>query len=169
MCKKKGKPTLFCFPEISAYITANARIHLYDKIIESKPYYVDTDSVFTEKIMSTGDELGELKLEFTADRCCFIKPKFYAYENDEKSKGKCKGIHLKMDYLSIIDLATVKEINYTKFAKFKESMRIKDETKKRYVNEIIKVHKDINTEDNKRKWTHLFNFEYEESVPIILE
>ena len=170
MCTKEGKPSAYCFPEISAYITAYARIDLYNLICKYEPFYVDTDSIFTEKEIIISDELGGLKLEHDIKRACYIKPKFYAFENvDGFSKGKCKGIHLKMDYDNLIDIVTKKEITYTKFAKFKESMRIKDETKRRYVNEIISVHKDLNLNDNKRVWLNKeFNFILEESTPIIL-
>lgn len=61
-CESKGN---FFIPQISIHVTALAQLHLYslieqvlqkDKIIA----YCDTDSIFTDMKMNTGDKLGQL-------------------------------------------------------------------------------------------------------------
>lgn len=75
---------------IPAYVTAYSRILMHrDIYMKAGPehlYYTDTDSAFTTKDLKhfkIGDELGELKLEYTCNSACFLLPKTYINDNIE--------------------------------------------------------------------------------------
>lgn len=74
---------------IASFITSHARLKLYRalKPIQDKIYYCDTDSIVTSAILPTGSGLGELKLEGTANRACFLLPKTYSFGDQTKMKG----------------------------------------------------------------------------------
>jgi len=65
---------------IAAWITSGARVHLHKLLMENEKgiHYCDTDSLFTTKKNKTGNELGELKLEYELDKAIFLLPKTYA-------------------------------------------------------------------------------------------
>ncbi|MEM1971364.1 MAG: DNA polymerase, partial [Candidatus Anstonellales archaeon] len=92
---------------IAAEVTANARMHItnYKNIVESgggKVYYMDTDSLFTDKKGKeilyehnlVGNELGLLKEEYTGVTVEFILPKVYTIFSEEGNviKKKMKGV-----------------------------------------------------------------------------
>ncbi len=162
-----SKPPVFCFPEWSLYITAYARLHLYDLIKESKPAYVDTDSIVCKREMKTGDQLGELKLEMTIKEGFIVRPKFYIFK-DHKNNEYCKlkGVGTKVHYNEVLRGLKIKDLVfcYDKFCKLREALR------RGFIpNEIIQIAKRINLEDNKRVWESDFNIESEiYSKPITL-
>ena len=94
------KPPKISAVQLSAAITACARIHMYPYISRSDCYYTDTDSVVLgcplpdDVISST--ELGKFKLEYMLKKGIFLAPKSYSIltTNNEsiiKHKGPAKG------------------------------------------------------------------------------
>lgn len=72
---------------ISMAITAYARMHIYKfkrMVGKDNLLYSDTDSIFSLKALPESmisDELGDMKLEYTADNAVFLAPKVYALQN----------------------------------------------------------------------------------------
>lgn len=86
---------------VAAAITAYARIEMYKYKLKYNVYYSDTDSIFTDSKLDEneiGDNLGQMKCEYSFKSGLFIAPKLYCIE---KEGGmfifKGKGIH--SDYL----------------------------------------------------------------------
>lgn len=88
---------------ISSYITAAARVTLFDAIftltngVENNVFYCDTDSIYTSKelpqSMVDSYKLGKWKLEATYKQVYFAAPKVYRTVTDtEKITYKFKGI-----------------------------------------------------------------------------
>jgi len=74
---------------ISAYVTAFSRKLLYDYLSQcSKIYYCDTDSVVCSASdkLPTGDEVGQLKMEYLIRSGTFSAPKLYMMQAIEPSK-----------------------------------------------------------------------------------
>ena len=80
MKKKEELDKSFSNVAISAWVTAQARIHLHKILMKCKDtvYYCDTDSIFTSETLPTGKELGALKEEYRCKAACFLLPKTYA-------------------------------------------------------------------------------------------
>jgi len=82
---------------IAAAITAYARIHMmqYLQSEEYNVYYTDTDSIVTDKPISSdhiGKGLGQLKLEYSITKGVFLAPKVYSMITDlGKIETKVKG------------------------------------------------------------------------------
>jgi hypothetical protein len=84
---------------ISAAVTAYARcnIYKYKQYAESKGtlYYSDTDSIFCSCPLPNymlSSKLGEMKLEYTAERAVFLAPKVYVVDLENgTTKFKIKG------------------------------------------------------------------------------
>ncbi|MCJ7805244.1 hypothetical protein MUP46_01190 [Patescibacteria group bacterium] len=79
---------------LSSYITAYARLHLYDilkKLEPEKTFYCDTDSIYTSQNIygMVGNTLGKLKCEGTATpyKAIFIRSKFYMFNDEIIMKG----------------------------------------------------------------------------------
>jgi hypothetical protein len=110
--KKTKMPTgenesLYSFPAVSAHVTANARMLLWEYMkIAQKVYYCDTDSLMTNKegydrLMNAGfidkNKLGWLKLEKQTDDLLLWGCKDYEIDGKRTLKGvsmvkcKCKG------------------------------------------------------------------------------
>lgn len=66
-----------CNPLWASYITAGARLKLWDYIIMHDPYYVDTDSIICDHFIEDSEEMGMLKLEMIAEKAFFLRSKFY--------------------------------------------------------------------------------------------
>lgn len=91
----------YIMPQISARVTALARVRLLDAMLEAKRrggdlFYCDTDSVITNVELETSTELGALKDEYpeASGRLNgrFLGPKLYALETvDGFSQVKAKG------------------------------------------------------------------------------
>lgn len=148
---------IFSFPVLSSYISSYARIEIHKYIEKYNAVYCDTDSIVTKETLPTSSKLGDMKLEANLLKCEFIKPKlYYMMEEDGKEVIKMKGVNR----ANINDFNSMKKgklIKKTKFSKIKESInrRIKPNT-------IIKIHKNINMDDDKRVWVN------NSSTPIIL-
>ncbi len=97
---EKDSKNLNCAVHIAAAITAYARIEMYKYKIKYNVYYSDTDSIFTDREIDhneIGDNLGQMKLEYTIKKGIFIAPKLYCIEmHDNSCLMKGKGIDTKM-------------------------------------------------------------------------
>jgi hypothetical protein len=122
---------------IAMAVTSYARIRLYEfkEIVGADNLlYSDTDSVFTSKPLPDnfiGKELGQMKLEYIAERAIYIAPKVYAIYNilvsDNKAligtdiikiKGAKKGHGLIfMDFYDLLVRNIKKIIHQLKFIK----------------------------------------------------
>lgn len=145
-------------PILSTYITAYARDYLFS-IKPKDTYYMDTDSFITKEDMTEecGVMLGELELQETIKTGILVRPKMY----EINGKIKIKGCPRAQDIVSLIKSGIYK---YTKMSKYRESIR-----RKLDFNEVLKVEKRLNLEDNKRVWSEKFNQdELQESEPIML-
>lgn len=70
----------YILPHIAAWVTAKARLKLYDRLTP-QVHYCDTDSVYTPETLPCHDtELGALKFEKRVERAYFILPKLYRLE-----------------------------------------------------------------------------------------
>lgn len=162
--KQRVKPAVFCIPIWAAYITAFARLKLYEAISYCKPIYYDTDSLITKKKLPTSNKLGDLKLEHVIDEGIIVKPKMYFFHADGKDYIKLKGAK-KMHRNKFLKLMKNPKTSYKKFIKFKESLIRKNV----YCNQVIDQEKIFSLEDNKRIWPDKFNDqEFQFSEPIDL-
>lgn len=87
--------------------------YVYDLSVEDNENFFDcmgliglhnTDSVFSDKPMETGKELGAMKLEYRCRSACFLLPKTYVNEDIIEEDGKTKPQKLTMkgfDYKNI--------------------------------------------------------------------
>ena len=167
---KEKEPNAFCIPIWALYVTAYARLRLYEYLSNHDVVYCDTDSVITKDEIKTSKELGKMKLELKIKRGVIVKPKFYGlvYDKDNKevSRVKIKGLGCMLDELrfrKLLESDSHREV-YIKFVKFKESLR-----RGLIPNETMEVYKEFNLEDNKRNWTHNFSINsLQASLPINL-
>lgn len=120
----------YILPAIASFVTCYAQLHLY-KFLDDSVYYCDTDSIFTEKIYDTGNNLGELKLESQINEAVFLSAKLYAFKNSDGENIKAKGFNasdLKFEmYKKALD-GNFKDFKSEKFGLrgFKESIKSKD-------------------------------------------
>jgi len=117
------RPSVFCIPIWASYVTAYARLKLHDSMLLCNPVYVDTDSLITTKELPTGNLLGQLKLEYKINSGIIVKPKFYMINSDTETIIKSKGIGKKLVLQDFFKILSEGQIEYTKFAKIKESLR----------------------------------------------
>lgn len=75
----------YLLPHLSAAVTSKARLHLLNSLSDST-FYCDTDSVFTNRVMDTGLELGEWA-EVGHGQATFYQPKLYKFDGKWKAKG----------------------------------------------------------------------------------
>ncbi len=82
-------------PAICMRVRAEARIRHFNKLIEAQKrgtlYYCDTDSIYTDGVLGTGDSMGDLVLIGKADKGYFIKQKLYAIIQKRKIKQRSAG------------------------------------------------------------------------------
>jgi len=90
-------------------------------------YYVDTDSIFTDKEVSSlcGNELGKLKLEGMVEEgeATFIRAKFYLFGNEIKLKGF--NVSQGADYIRMLIAEKRCEVPQQVIVKYKEAIRRK--------------------------------------------
>jgi hypothetical protein len=124
--------------------------YVYDLSVEDNENFFDcmgiiglhnTDSLFTDKPMKVGKELGAMKLEYKCKSACFLLPKTYVNEDIVEEDGKEKPMKLTMkgfDYKNIRNAFTMDDFldylhgevgNITvtekpKFATFKTALRM---------------------------------------------
>lgn len=95
---------------IAAAITAYARMYMNELMhLENyKYYYTDTDSLVTDKPLPSkyiGNELGQLKLEYSNFKGLYVSPKLYLIElNDRKTivKARTIGSDLSINDMNIL-------------------------------------------------------------------
>lgn len=163
--KQDAKPAPFCVPIWGVYITAYARLKLYNTIVKYKAIYCDTDSIITRQEIETSNELGALKLEMNVDKGIIVRPKFYAVKSGDSEYVKIKGLGKRLSYLEFMGLLVNKEIEYTKFTKFREAIR-----RNLIPNETMIVNKEFSLEDSKRAWDGTFKIdEYQFSEPLDMD
>lgn len=162
--KKDRIPSCFCIPVWAAYVTAYARMVMHNLIVRTRPLYTDTDSIITRKKLMDSDALGKLKCELFIEKGIIVKPKLYAIQGTE-TRVKAKGIGTKLVWKDFERLLMDGKISYTKFMKFRESLR-----RKLPVNAIQDITKHLDLEDNKRQWERLFSsLELQHSAPLDMQ
>ena len=170
-------PPVYSFPIWSVYITARARILMYEYLndhrLKDKLIYTDTDSIFLTNHageITSSKELGEMSLEdgYPVKEAIFIRPKNY-YTH----KYKCKGIRTIQDGIDKGDqifqdvLKNIK-IKQKRFTKFRTALRSENHHKygKLQPNQIITVTKQVSLEDDKRLWDKPFDpTTWQDSIP----
>ena len=142
------------------YITAMARIKLWEKARYLDPIYMDTDSIVTEKVLESSTKLGELEKEYTISKAIFIKPKMYYMNTNHGEIVRMKGVPhaTKEQFRQVLNN---EKISYSKFVKLKEGIR-----RNIKVNSIINIDKSIDLEDNKRIWLTPFSLIPQSSTPL---
>ena len=147
----------FIHPEIAGMITANARVKLYElfeKAGLNNVYYCDTDSIITDSVLSTSNELGDIKLVDKIKEFIAISPKLYAYvKTDSEVDIKARGFKVKeLKYEHFVKAHF--EQDYNGFVEERDRVAsFKERFKRRAVNkfaDLIVVKKSIKTLYNKR-------------------
>lgn len=157
-------PSAFCVPLWASYITAYGRIKLHEKIEESRPVYVDTDSIITKKKYPSKSGLGELKLEMRIKRGFIVRPKLYALANEHTERIKIRGLGMRLKTNDFIEFMNNPKRTYDKFLKIKEAL-----IRKKVPNEMVSITKEFDLEDDKRVWKTPFTFSQKQhSIPIKL-
>jgi len=153
-------PTTYSIPIWSCYITAYARLLLYEFMqkpnIQENLLYCDTDSLFLMNgtTLPESTKLGKLKLEYNCNKATFVRPKFY---NAEKVKIKgIRSIKTKQEFKDFLENPVTFE---QRFTKLRTAIRSKSNHKNGVLkpNQIIRVSKKLNLEDEKRKWDKHFD------------
>lgn len=163
------KPSIFCFPCWSAYVTAYGRIRILDEMNSQNASAGDTDSTITEDEIICGNNLGDMKLEYSSNEVMLIRPKMYAINHSlKKPQVKCKGLSKPLNFSEFHDaiLLSVGSMNMKikKFIKYKESLR-----RNMNVNSVLHFEKAFSLEDNKRVWKKSFNpNEWQDSMPHMI-
>jgi hypothetical protein len=163
--KEDTEPAGYCVPIWACYVTAYGRIKIHKHAVEHDAIYIDTDSMIIDHEIKSSDKLGEFKLEMKIKKGIIVRPKFYALiDTNDKEHVKIKGLGKRLNYAEFSNLDVNRRIDYTKFARFKESLR-----RDFIPNQIIGVHKEFSLEDEKRKWKKPFDmksFELQNSDPL---
>jgi len=159
----------FTFSPIAIFTTSYARVSNYENFIkpyENNLYYHDTDSFYTDCIMQTSDELGDVKEEDDPlDQACFLLPKSYIKTRGNDVFVKLKGMDTKVkkfqfdDFLTALegDLRLMRVENPVKIAKFKESLR----RNKKILSILDKSSKSIKSSYDKRKVIKIKKLNYD--------
>lgn len=164
-----GKAPSYVFPILPLYVTAYARGVMYDffkNTGKERVLYTDTDCIFTNRKLNTSDELGKLKLEHKFNELLIIKPKFYGGLVKDKEIIKVKGLYGALkSYSQFKDF--IKNDNFsvkrTHFRKLRSSIGFND----KFVNQIYTQVKEMDLNDNKRKWAkNKFTLNIQDSQPI---
>ena len=140
--KKEATPAKFEFPCISAFITAYARLKLYEAMIKNQKslIYCDTDSVKLSrqiKGVKVGADLGEWTYEIKGEVIPYYRPKMYA--------NKRKGVPKRAKLISVNRLREIWE--YDKPLRRKESIK-----NGRMPNQWVTTQKVLTYLDDKRDW-----------------
>jgi len=161
--KKDQKPSVFCFPIWSLYVTAYGRIKLFDYMKKCSPIYVDTDSIITkDDAFANSEIIGEMKMEKFIKNGIIIKPKMYITDGDIRLKGAGnRRLLTEEKFMSIIENGLY---TYNKFSKTKESLR-----RHMDFNTSMLIKKHFSLEDDKRVWEKEFDHtRFDISDPITL-
>jgi hypothetical protein len=178
--KQDNRPAVYCIPEWPLYVTSYARHKLWELANKHDSIYMDTDSITTKSDIDNSFELGGLKLEHKIIDGIFVKPKFYGFtymndKNELTAKLKIKGIpafcrlkdnasneQRRLTFEEFKDFCRNPSIEFNRFIKFRESIR-----RKLNINEIIRIKKELDVNDDKRNWNEPFNKDsFQESEPL---
>jgi hypothetical protein len=159
----------FIIPIIAIYVTAYARLKLWNKLNQLNGIYCDTDSILTDVEIKTSNNLGDVKLEFECNDIQPVKPKEYRLFDKTNGKMiyKTKGVRLGEDRQGDFDkVVSGKPILQRRFGTIKEAIRSQGKFKP---NEVRFYNKKFSSEDNKRCWINEFDSDgLEISKPMIL-
>ena len=77
---------------VAAWVTSLSRIHMHKLYLQcgdqgSRLWYTDTDSLYTDVMLPTGEGLGQLKLEYKSSSAYFLLPKTYMAEGMDGDKA----------------------------------------------------------------------------------
>ena len=164
------EPMAHCIPIWAVYTTAYGRVKLHKAMMQHPNIiYCDTDSMVTPDIIPTSDELGDLKVENNIEIGWVVRPKVYAFIDDDtkEERIKVKGLGHKIDVARFLDLEHNPKVSYKRVAQFKEAIR-----RGLFVpNETIPTHKTFGLEDSKRNWgEQVFSFtNFQESDPLEIQ
>lgn len=159
----------YTYVQIAIFITAYARRHLYNimkSILDKKGniFYCDTDSVFTDIQLETGDKLGDLGKENKQiiSEAVFISPKLYAYIDGNKETVKAKGCNiesLNYELMKLILGGSQIESKKESLIGFLESVK-----RKKHWLEVRVLKRTIDNKFSKRKIINDYN-----TLPLILK
>lgn len=116
---------------ISAHITAMARRTLFNFMNQCRDFhYCDTDGFSTSEMLSTGNDLGALKLEKKIEDGIFVAPKVYRIKGKIEKKGewvdstyvRAKGFS-RMTSERFFQILEGEEIEYERMSRIKERFR----------------------------------------------
>lgn len=168
--KQDTDPKSHCIPIWAVYVAAYGRLKLYDALKSHDTIYCDTDSLLTRDSISTSRELGALKLEMSVSEGVTVRPKFYAIRGFEDGcfveNVKIKGLAKRLSFSEFVDISNNPRVDYTKFSKFKESLR-----RDLIPNQLLAVHKEFSLEDSKRDWKgEVFDIDgFQDSDPLYVD
>jgi len=159
----------YVHPQFSIYTTAQARIYmhkLFRQIGVDRILYSDTDCIFINGTLKSDSELGGLKLENEFLECCLIKPKMYGGRTKDYDNIKIKGLTGSIkSYDELLSFAKAGKINKTTrhFRKLRGAL-----SKGLNANEIYYMNKELDFNDDKRKWEQKnFGIKKQLSEPLL--
>ncbi len=143
---------------IAAFVTSYSRVWMHKKMMDIGPhhlYYTDTDSVFIDKDIPSGKDLGEFKLEYKAEQSIFLLPKTYSISGIFDDKGKAKAPKIAMkgfdakkvfstfrhdDFINFLhgELPKLQMIMTPRFGTMKTSMRMGRFVEMMYDPEVVR-------------------------------
>lgn len=145
--------------QVSAFVTGYARIYMHrliKEIGEPHVYYMDTDSLITDRPFSSeriSHALGDLKLEHHMNEGVFIAPKTYGWRSGDNIFIKIKGVPRELlKSVSLTDLENVITGDSLKFSKdrivgFLEQFKRRDTQN---FTDVIKMTRTVTGEYDKR-------------------
>lgn len=165
VCENNDDAPATVIPIWSAYVTAYGRI-VNNTICRKNGnvIYTDTDSFFVRHKHAdfvSGDELGIVKKENEQPikHMLIVRPKLYGVlYADNSSKIRAKGLKTLKTYEQFISALKLGKVTESRFMKFRQFLNLKASDKFGGVtlNELFKVEKSINLEDEKRVWPARF-------------
>lgn len=143
------EPKNHCMPIWAVYVTAYARLKLYEYLEKYDVLYCDTDSIVCNDEVPTSNDLGDMKLELEISEGYIIRPKFYALKDleNKNDKVKIKGLPLHYNYDQFKELLKNNKVDYEKFVKMAEGLK-----RELDINEILMVSKTFECVDTKRNF-----------------
>lgn len=166
-----SQPPNHSFPAIAAYITAYARIKLYNalKQYQDRLIYCDTDSLFLTqgKHIPNSTCLGELKHEGDFVKGVFARPKMYGLQEESGVEHiKIKGLKTKINLTRMSQIVQGNKITEQHFVKLRTVLSSKPHHKFGTLlpNQIIEKEKRFNPNDTKRDWNDIPFIEQEQHI-----
>lgn len=102
--------------------SAHIDTHGLCKPSRGKIYYCDTDSIVTDSVLESGEEIGQLKLEHKLTSATFVAPKLYSITDDKgKSKVRSKGFR-GLSLEEFRELVEGEEVMISRMARVRENL-----------------------------------------------